>query len=244
MARGVVGIVSTPASGTTGASVVLEGVSVRRGAVLALEDVTGEFAAGSLTALVGPNGAGKSTLLETIAGRLRPSRGRVRCELPRMDVAYLPQIARLDLRVPVSVADFVALGDWRNVGAFRGLSAAIRRRALDALRETGLAALGARTLAELSSGQLQRARFAQLLLQEARPMLLDEPFTAMDESTTTYLASLIRAWHREGRTLIVVLHDRELARELCPSTLLLDRRVMGWGPTDTTLAHYRWRHVA
>lgn len=231
-------------SETTVASVVLDAVDVRRGAVLALEDVTGEFAAGSLTALVGPNGAGKSTLLETLAGRLKPDRGRVRCALPRADVAYLTQLAHLDLRIPVSVADFVALGAWRSIGAFRSISADVRRRAVAALRETGLQELASRTLAELSSGQLQRARFAQLLLQAPRLMLLDEPFTAMDESTTTYLASLIRAWHREGRTLIVVLHDRELARELCPSTLLLDRRVMGWGPTDTTLAHYRWRHVA
>ncbi len=230
--------------GTAAASVALEGVSVRRGAALALQDVTGEFAAGSLTALVGPNGAGKSTLLETIAGRLRPHRGQIRCGLPRIDVAYLPQLAHLDLRVPVSVADFVALGDWRRVGAFRGLSDDVRRRALDALRETGLQALASRTLAELSSGQLQRARFAQLLLQAPRLMLLDEPFTAMDQATTTHLAALIRAWHRQGRTLVVVLHDRELARELCPAALLLDRQVVAWGPTDATLARYRWRHVA
>lgn len=233
---------STPE--TAGASVVLDAVDVRRGAVLALEGVTGEFAAGSLTALVGPNGAGKSTLLETLAGRLKPDRGLIRSALPRADVAYLPQLAHLDLRVPVSVADFVALGAWRSIGALRSISADVRVRALAALRETGLQELASRTLAEVSSGQLQRARFAQLLLQAPRLMLLDEPFTAMDETTATHLVSLIRGWHRGGRTLIVVLHDRELARELCPSTLLLDRRVVAWGPTDTALAHYRWRHVA
>lgn len=233
---------STPE--TAGASVVLDAVDVRRGAVLALEGVTGEFAAGSLTALVGPNGAGKSTLLETLAGRLKPDRGLIRSALPRTDVAYLPQLAHLDLRVPVSVADFVALGAWRSIGALRSISADVRVRALAALRETGLQELASRTLAEVSSGQLQRARFAQLLLQAPRLMLLDEPFTAMDETTATHLVSLIRGWHRGGRTLIVVLHDRELARELCPSTLLLDRRVVAWGPTDTALAHYRWRHVA
>jgi zinc/manganese transport system ATP-binding protein len=240
----VVGIVNSSTPETAGASVVLDAVDVRRGAVLALEGVTGEFAAGSLTALVGPNGAGKSTLLETLAGRLKPDRGLIRSALPRADVAYLPQLAHLDLRVPVSVADFVALGAWRSIGALRSISADVRVRALAALRETGLQELASRTLAELSSGQLQRARFAQLLLQAPRLMLLDEPFTAMDETTATHLVSLIRGWHRGGRTLIVVLHDRELARELCPSTLLLDRRVVAWGPTDTALAHYRWRHVA
>jgi zinc/manganese transport system ATP-binding protein len=240
----VVGIVNSSTPETAGASVVLDAVDVRRGAVLALEGVTGEFAAGSLTALVGPNGAGKSTLLETLAGRLKPDRGLIRSALPRTDVAYLPQLAHLDLRVPVSVADFVALGAWRSIGALRSISADVRVRALAALRETGLQELASRTLAEVSSGQLQRARFAQLLLQAPRLMLLDEPFTAMDETTATHLVSLIRGWHRGGRTLIVVLHDRELARELCPSTLLLDRRVVAWGPTDTALAHYRWRHVA
>lgn len=240
----MVGIVSAPFPGAAAANVVLDAVDVRRGAVLALEGVSGEFAAGSLTALVGPNGAGKSTLLETLAGRLHPHQGQIRCALPRADVAYLPQLTHLDLRVPVSVADYVALGAWRSIGAFRGISTYVQRRAFEALHETGLQELCSRSLAELSSGQLQRARFAQLLLQAPRLMLLDEPFTAMDETTTAHLVSLIRAWHRDGRTLIVVLHDRELARELCPSTLLLDRRVMAWGPTEATLTQYRWRHVA
>jgi len=240
----VVGVVSAPSAGVAAASVVLDALDVRRGAALALQGVTGEFAAGSLTALVGPNGAGKSTLLETIAGRLKPLRGSVGCALSPADIAYLTQLARLDLRVPVSVADFVALGAWRSVGAFRIIGADVLRRALDALREVGLGELASRTLAELSSGQLQRARFAQLLLQAPRLMLLDEPFSAVDEDTTAHLASMIRAWHREGRTLVVVLHDRELARALCPTTLLLDRRVIAWGPTDAALANYRWRHIA
>ncbi|MCU0758043.1 MAG: ATP-binding cassette domain-containing protein [Steroidobacteraceae bacterium] len=226
------------------ASVALESIHVRRGAVLALEDVTGEFAAGSLTALVGPNGAGKSTLLETLTGRLQPVRGRVRCPVPRPEIAYLPQLARIDLRVPVTVADFVALGDWCRVGALRGIPERLRQATVEALHQTGLEALAARRLAELSAGQLQRARFAQLLMRSPRLMLLDEPFAGMDEETTTRLVALIRGWHRGGLTLVVVLHDRELARELCPRTLLLDRRVLAWGPTEATIAHHRWRHVA
>jgi zinc/manganese transport system ATP-binding protein len=99
-------------------------------------------------------------------------------------------------------------------------------------------------LAQLSSGQLQRARFAQLLVHDPQLILLDEPFTSMDEGTTSHLVALVAAWHREQRTIIVVLHDRDLARELCPTTLVLDRKLIAWGPTEQALAAHRWRHVA
>jgi len=224
--------------------IALTDVCVLRGDIVALKDITGEFTAGSLTAVLGPNGAGKSTLLETLAGRLRPVSGAITGMPPRSAVTYLRQVSQLDLRVPVTVLDFVAMGAWNQHGAFTAVSGAALENSRDALRTVGLLNFAARTLNELSSGQLQRARFAQLIQQQPALILLDEPFTAMDEETTGTLTNVIREWHDESRTILVVLHDRELARALSPSTLLLNREVIAWGPTEQSMARHRWRHVA
>jgi zinc/manganese transport system ATP-binding protein len=225
-------------------AIALTDVCVARGDIVALKNITGGFPAGSLTAVLGPNGAGKSTLLETLAGRLRPVSGTIGGVPPRSEITYLRQVSHLDLRVPVTVLDFVSMGAWRQHGAFAAVSGDVLMNSRNALHTVGLMEFEARTLSELSSGQLQRARFAQLIQQQPALILLDEPFTAMDEETTETLTALIRAWHDESRTILLVLHDRELAQKLCPSTLLLNREVIAWGPTAQSLAHHRWRHVA
>jgi zinc/manganese transport system ATP-binding protein len=240
----VVVLVNSAADRVTAGGVALTGLCVRRGDVEAVRDVTGVFATGSLTAVIGPNGAGKSSLLEAIAGRLSPSGGTLECTVPASDIAYLAQVSHLDLRVPVTVFDFVAAGAWRRTGIFAGVDARLARQTHAALRATDLLDCAGRLLAQLSSGQLQRARFAQLLVHDPQLILLDEPFTSMDEATTSHLVALVAAWHREQRTIIVVLHDRDLARELCPTTLVLDRKLIAWGPTEQALAAHRWRHVA
>lgn len=224
--------------------IALKDVSVLRGTVLALTEISGIFSSGSLTAILGPNGAGKTTLLDTLAGRLQPATGIIAGLPSPPNTSYLQQVPQLDLRVPVTVLDFVAMGAWRMHGAFRDIERQALESALDALRTVGLLDLQLRTLDELSSGQLQRARFAQLIQQQSQLILLDEPFNAIDEETTAMLTSLIARWHADSRTIIVVLHDRELARALCPHALVLDRQVISWGPTEQSLAAHRWRHVA
>ena len=123
----------------TNSCIVLRDVSVRYGRRLALEAVSGEFAAGSMTAVVGGNGAGKSTLLAAIAGIVPLARGAVtRAARPRL--AYLPQYATLDREYPVTVAELIALGGWREFGAFRAPNRSLRARVLavaDRLGVTG-----------------------------------------------------------------------------------------------------------
>ena len=83
---------------------------------------------------------------------------------------------------------------------------------------------------------MQRALFARLLLQDAQVLLLDEPFTAIDERTTGDLLVLIARWHGEGRTIIAILHDFDLVRRHFPQTLLLAREAVAWGPTAAVLS--------
>ena len=219
-----------------GGAIELCGVSLAYGRHAALSDVSGRFAAGSLTAVVGPNGAGKSSLLEVLAGVRRPTGGRVIGPAgARRMLAFLPQQARIDRDYPVSVLEFVAIGRWRAFGALRRPTRDDMQAVDGAIAAVGLQGLASKTLEKLSVGQMQRVLFARLILQNARTILLDEPFAAIDEGTTEDLLALVAAWHGEGRTVIAVMHELAQVRAHFPATLLLARRPIAWGETEAVL---------
>ena len=120
-------------------------------------------------------------------------------------------------------------------GLFAAIDGADRAQIDAALERVGLAGFARRPIDTLSGGQMQRALFARVLLQDAPLMLLDEPFTAIDERTVGDLMALVDQWHGEGRTVIAVLHDIELVRRHFPQTLLMAREPVGWGPTAEVL---------
>jgi zinc/manganese transport system ATP-binding protein len=202
----------------------------------AVHHLTGKLAPGSLTAIVGPNGAGKSTLLKGIVGEVATLSGEIRltaCD--RRDIAYLPQLAEIDRSFPVTVLDMVAMGLWRRRGPFGGLGRRDMPAIRAALAEVGLTGFEGRPIGTLSGGQTQRMLFARLLLQDARLILLDEPFNAVDSATVTDLVDLIQRWHGQGRTVVAVLHDLDLVARRFPETLLLARETVAWGPTRECL---------
>ena len=201
----------------------------------ALHHLSGQFAPGSLTAVVGPNGAGKSTLLKTIAGLLPCAAGALQVSVPRQQIAYLPQFSEIDRGFPIEVADCVLLGCWNAAGAWGAVTPPLRERAAAALHAVGLDGFDRRPVGSLSSGQLQRVMFARLLVQDAGLILLDEPFSAIDARTSHALLQLVLQWHAGGRTVIVVLHDDALVRAAFPDTLLIARECVGWGATGTVL---------
>lgn len=203
----------------------------------AVHHLSGAFEPGSLTAIAGPNGAGKSTLLKALMGELRQVKGAIdRGGLSIGDFGYLPQAAVIDRQFPLTVADTVMLGAWRLIGAFGGATRAVADRARQALMAVGLEGFERRHIGALSAGQFQRVLFARLLLQDARVIILDEPFTAIDARTTRDLLALVHRWHGDGRTVIAVLHDFDQVRAHFPSTLLLAREAIAWGPTETVLS--------
>lgn len=201
----------------------------------AVHHLTGEIAEGSLTALVGPNGGGKSTLLKAIMGALTPLSGTITLNASKRDIAYLPQAAEIDTSFPISVFDFVSTGLWTRLGIFGGVGRAEDARIAGALGTVGLTGFEHRPIGTLSGGQLQRALFARLLLQDAKIVLLDEPFTAIDEATVRDLVTIVARWQAEGRTVITVLHDLDLARAHFPQSILLARECVGWGETKRVL---------
>ncbi|WP_247452601.1 MULTISPECIES: metal ABC transporter ATP-binding protein [unclassified Bradyrhizobium] len=220
----------------------LEGISVRNLSVrygdrYALESLTGEFGPASLTAVVGPNGAGKSSLLKALAGILRPAIGQVTCAAAEWHrLAYLPQRDELDRGFPITVAELVALGDWRDFGALRKPPRRLAASVYEAIAAVGLSSLADQQISELSVGHFQRALFARLLLQDADVILLDEPFASLDENTTQDLLPILQRWRTEGRTVVAVLHDLDQVRRYFPSTLLLARSPIAWGETSVSLS--------
>ncbi len=205
----------------------------RRPAVHHLE---GEIPAGAALAVCGPNGAGKSTLLKALAGLLAPLGGRIdRAGVTPREIAYLPQIVEIDRSFPINVRDFIAMGAMRRVGLFGRLGASERESAAAAASRVGLVGMEDRPIATLSGGQMQRVLFARLIVQDQRVILLDEPFGAIDEGTTRDLLTLIAQWRTEGRTVVAVLHELDLARRAFPQTLLLAREAIAWDETRKAL---------
>ena len=189
-----------------------------------------------MIAVVGPNGAGKSTLFKGIVGMLKPLAGGIDlCGLRARDIAYLPQVADIDRTFPISVYDMVAMGLWREAGLFGGIGKRERDKVRDAMSAVGLSGFEERPIGTLSGGQMQRTLFARLLLQDARVIVLDEPFNAIDTKTAADLCDLVRRWHAEKRTVIAALHDLELVKSMFPEALLLAREPVAWGATKDVL---------
>jgi zinc/manganese transport system ATP-binding protein len=191
---------------------------------------------GALVAVVGPNGAGKSTLFKGIVGFIKPLAGSIeRNGLDTHDIAYLPQIADIDRSFPISVYDMVAMGLWRRRGLFGGIGNKDHVAIEAAIAAVGLIGFEQRTIGTLSGGQMQRMLFARLLLQDAKLIVLDEPFTAIDAKTSADLLNLVRRWHSEQRTVLAALHDIDLVKASFPQSLLLAREPVAWGATRDVL---------
>jgi zinc/manganese transport system ATP-binding protein len=202
----------------------------------AVHHLNGEVAPGALLAVIGPNGAGKSTLFRGLAGILKPLAGSISLGgLDIRDIAYLPQTVDIDRSFPISVFDFVGTGLWRSTGFFGGMGRPARDKITQALAAVGLNGFENRSIGTLSGGQMQRMLFARVLLQDARLIVLDEPFNAIDAKTSADLLALVQRWHGEGRTVLAALHDMELVRNHFPETLLLARGPVAWGLTAQVL---------
>jgi zinc/manganese transport system ATP-binding protein len=217
-------------------SIILQDLTLGYNGHPAVHHLSGIFEAGSMTAVVGPNGSGKSTLLKGITGILHPLGGRIEMGgLKASRIAYLPQQAEIDRSFPITVLDTVALGLWHRVRMFGGMKQEQWQQTRQALAAVGLEGFESRPIGNLSAGQFQRVLFARLLLQDCPVILLDEPFTAIDNRTKADLLEVVRRWHAENRMIIAVLHDLDQVRAYFPKTLMLAREPIAWGETLTIL---------
>jgi len=195
-----------------------------------------DIQAGTTLAVLGANGSGKSTFVKMLLGLMNPLAGRVTWPAGRpREVGYLAQLTEFDRRFPIRVRDLAAMGAWRGFGLWSGLGRAGRTRVAAALEEAGILDLADRSLHTLSGGQLQRALFARVILQDAPLILLDEPFAAVDQSTEAHLLSIINRWRAEGRAVVLVVHDLSSVLDHCSHALLLGGGMAAQGTVDEVL---------
>ncbi len=216
-------------------------VTIAYGRQLALDGVTLDIPCGSLTAVLGPNGAGKSTLLRACLGWLPLERGEIRLgdahlehALPRL--AYLPQRQAVDWDFPITVRGLVDQGRYPGLRFWQRFGTADRLAVDRALAELDLTNVADRQISRLSGGQQQRVFLARSLAQGADIFLLDEPFTGLDLTATAELAHILRAWEAQGRTVLVAMHDFELARRIFARGVLLANVLVAAGPLPAVLS--------
>lgn len=214
----------------------IENLTVSYQARPAVHHVDMAFPEGCMYAIFGPNGAGKSTLLKAIMGLLPLNTGTVHWrDLARHDIAYLPQQSDVDRSQPMSVFELAAMGLWYEIGYFGRVNAAQRERVQAALNRVEMGDFAHRAIGELSNGQFQRVLLARMLVQNAKFLLLDEPFNAVDAKTTYALLDVLQQENRQGRAIISVLHDYEQVRAYFPHTLLIAREKVASGKTEDVL---------
>ena len=220
-------------------ALALEGVSLSRRGRRVLDGVDVAFAPGRLTAVIGPNGAGKSTLLMVAAGLLKPGAGRVLLGGETLEAigrralaqrrAYLPQGARTEW--PISVERVVALGLTPSLPAFGGLPVALQAQVDAALTAHDLQPLRDRPATELSGGELARAMLARATVADPPILIVDEPTAGLDPRHAIDAARRLRARADAGRTVVMAIHDLDLALRVADEAVALkDGRILAAGP--------------
>ena len=197
----------------------------------AVSEVSFALEAGERLALLGPNGGGKTTILRALLGELRPLAGTLRVDA---SCGSVPQTERSRLDYPVSALEVATMGALSRLPWWRRPGRADREAARQALERVGLETLADETFGELSGGQRQRALIARALVQDARVLLLDEPFTGLDRPAADRLESLIGTLAGEGHGVVIATHDLEQARRW-DSVLCVNRRQIAVGPPEQTL---------
>jgi manganese/zinc/iron transport system ATP- binding protein len=191
---------------------------------------------GKLIGIVGPNGAGKSTLIKAAMGLMPLNSGWVKVfgkpvkkNLRR--VGYVPQRESVDWDFPVSVMDVVLMGRYGHLGLFRRPKKKDRDIAWECLDKVKMLPYANRQISNLSGGQQQRVFLARALAQESDLYFMDEPFVGVDAATESAIVALMKELKDKGKTLLVVHHDLPTARNYFDMLLMLNMRVVAFGPT-------------
>ena len=224
------------------AAIRVDDVTVRYGDVVALEGVSLVVEPGRIVGLIGMNGSGKSTLFATIMGQRRPDRGSVllggttpRDARRRGLVGYVPQSEAVDWAFPVSVRDVVMMGRYGRQGFTRRVRQVDRDAVASALARVELTEYADRQIGQLSGGQKKRAFLARAIAQDARILLLDEPFAGVDKRSEATIVRLLRELSAAGDAILVSTHDLHALPALADDAVLLMRRVLFQGAVSEAL---------
>ena len=219
-----------------------------RGNRNALKDISFQVKEGERVAVIGPNGAGKSTLFKAIVGVVEISSGRIAIygddsRNSRTNVGYVPQQNAIDWSFPASVFEVVMMGRCRHIGWFRWPGKNDRQIVREILERLSLGDLAGRQISELSGGQRQRVFIARALAQDTRLMVLDEPFTAVDQSAEQEIIESLDILTAHGITLLLSTHHMENVALHFDKILILRQRLLAYGPPDDALTAVNLRNA-
>ncbi len=191
---------------------------------------------GSLVGIVGPNGAGKSTFIKAVMGLLPLSSGWVKIfgesyKKNSHRVGYVPQRESVDWDFPVNVMDVVLMGRYGRLRLGQRPTKRDHEIARDCLDKVSLQPYAKRQIGNLSGGQQQRVFLARALAQESDLYLMDEPFAGVDAATEAAIIALLRELKERGKTVMVVHHDLSTVKEYFDRLMLLNMRLLAFGPT-------------
>ncbi len=188
-----------------------------------------------ITAVIGPNGSGKSTLLNAIAGLLTPMSGTIEVNVAsRREISYVLQTTRVNYALPVTVEEVVTMGRYASAGRFRRLTKEDREAVDQAIERTGIGDLRRRHVHHLSGGQRQRAFVAQGLAQDHSILLLDEPMSGIDVTTSQAIDKVIHREVEDGCAVVLSTHDLTEA-SVADHAVLVSGRVVASGPPQEVL---------
>ena len=232
-------ITTPPAIKKNEMAISVQGISVSYDQKVVLSNIYLEMEPGKVYGVVGPNGAGKSTLFKSILGLLEPDAGRVLLHghdvfAQQKRIAYVPQKNDVDWQFPATVKDVVMMGRYPHLSPLSRIGSVDKKIAAEAMEDLGVTQLADRQIGALSGGQQQRVFLARALAQEADIFLLDEPFVGVDITTEERIIQLLKQLANEGKTLLVVHHDLSTVREYFDSVILINQRLIAFGPTATT----------
>jgi manganese/iron transport system ATP-binding protein len=221
----------------TNARLEIKEVSVGYNGQLALEAISFEVPHGGQVAVVGPNGAGKSTLFKALVGLMPVRSGTIfvhgqPLRQHQVCVAYVPQRGDVDWRFPVSVFDVVMMGRYGRTGWLKRPTQHDRQVVQQSLAQMGIDHLAEHSIDDLSGGQQQRVFLARALAQEPHILLMDEPFTGVDAPTQEATLALLDRLKAQQVTVLVSTHDLNMAAQRFEGVLLLNRRVIAYGPPE------------
>ena len=217
----------------------------RFGTIPVLQNIKFQVKVGETFGIIGPNGSGKSTLIRTMSGLLKPSQGQILLNNKPIDSYRKQELAKLIAvleqegipSLSFTIEEVVAMGRYPWLKPLSDLALQDEQIVQDVLKDLGLWKIRSQTVNTLSGGQRQMVSLARAMVQQPKVLILDEPTTFLDIGHQMLVMEHVRDWHKsQGITVIMVLHDLNLASQYCDRLLLLDQgHVQSYGTIHDVL---------
>ncbi|MCS7125394.1 MAG: ATP-binding cassette domain-containing protein [Aigarchaeota archaeon] len=224
---------------------VVEGLTVKFNDYKALDNISFRLDSPFFTVVMGPNGAGKTTLLKSILGLVKPSLGMIRvygldpfreANKIRQIVSYVPQVVNINIHVPITVREVIAMGIYSKSIPPRIMNKEIEEEVEEVLRLVELERYSRKWFTELSGGERQRVLIARAMVKGAKLLLLDEPFSMLDFDIKCEIAKLLdRIHYRMNIDILLVAHELSPCIAYNPQVILLNKKVYAVGRAGEVL---------